>query len=457
MSTEETKNESLNNETPIQKQVQQPKTTGKKQATTKPEIASKPIAKQGVRFVIVSMGQGGARIGATLAASLPNHPIMIAVNTSDQDLKQVNIPEEFKFKIGGDNADGAGKNRNKAKAYFKNFAATNIYNNETLDALTTFLGYYEEVLFHPTQQTIIITTFSADGGTGSGLGPLMTASLSSYMNSCKSFRIGKTEYNIDDTLNEIPKPVVIGLTSRCALDAGATNLQNTVECFSDIQTFVNKGLGNYFIADNNLPSDVVYNNTDEMYRIINARIVAPFVKFFGIEMNSDIKCLDLQDKINTLRIPGCSSFASITKENQFAYAVPRGQSVTRTIIMLRHDVENLSNEEANAKNMLKANDVMSVDTTSVYFEIDKSGIVADKVEMDLIGASMIGFFGYRSLNVIVEDLKDNLHRIIHANDKKFNVIQENSNGFASVKADSAELNDRFSAKTIDQSSLMDLV
>ena len=464
MSTEGTTIESQIETTETTKTATTKASTAKKSAAvekpaTTPVVAQKPTTNsQKVRFVVISMGQGGARIGSNLVSILPNKPIMIAINTSEQDLKQVNVPEEYKFKIGGENADGAGKNRNRAKAYFKNFSSVNVYNNSNnFDALHAFIGYYEEVLFHPTEQTIIITCFSSDGGTGSGLGPMFTASLANYMNQVKSFQIGKTEFQIDDLMNEVPRPVVIGLTPRCAINAGSTNLLNTIENFMDIQKFIDRGIGNFFIADNNLPSNVSYKNTEEMYQIINARICAPFVKFFGVEMNSDLKCMDLQDKINTLRIPGCSVFSSVTKENQFAYVIPKGQSVARTVMMLRHDVDDLSVEETNAKNMLLANDIISVDTTPVFFEVSKSGIMADKVAQDLVNASMIGFFGFKSLNIIVEDLRDNLHRIEVANDKKANVIQEHSTGFSSVEEDSERLNARFGSKVMNQNDLMDLV
>ena len=193
-----------------------------------------------------------------------------------------------------------------------------------------------------------------------------------------------------------------------------------------------------------------------MYKIINARIVAPFVKFFGVEMNSDIKCMDLQDKINTLRMTGCSAFTTITKVNQFNYAIPKGQSVLRTVQMLRHDVDDLSKEEQAAKNLVTQLDIMSVDVTSVFFNVAESGINSDKVTQDLVNASMIGFFGFKSLNAVVEDLRDNLHRTQVANDKKCNVVKEHSSGFNSVANDAAELADKFGSKTMDQSSLVDL-
>ena len=79
-------------------------------------VISQAKARQKVRFVIITEGQGGANIGMTLKSCLPNNPYLIAVNTSDQDLDQLNLPDSQKFKIGGANADGAGKNRNRAKA-----------------------------------------------------------------------------------------------------------------------------------------------------------------------------------------------------------------------------------------------------------------------------------------------------------------------------------------------------
>ena len=460
MSTEET-NPQVSEENRESQATSAPKDDVGKKSNVPPKnnvsVATKPLDSAKTRFVIIGNGQGGTSIAQTLASVLPNNPFLISINSSDQDLAQVNLPDNQKFKIGPENQSGSGKNRNRAKAYFKNFSSTNIYNtDEKLDALSTFIGYYEEVLFHPTDQTVIFVCFSSDGGTGSGLGPMITASLSNYVNTVKEFRIGGKTYEIDDVTGSVPRPVVVGLTPKCAVNAGATNLQNTIECFVDIQKSIDASLGNFFIADNNLPPDVKYKDTDEMYRIINARICSPFVKFFGIEMNSSIKCMDLQDKINSLRIPGCSSFTTITKNNQFGYVVPRSQSVTRAVMMLNHDVEDLGAEEKSAKNLLNSVDVTSVDTTQVFFEVGQSGITADKVTKDLVEASMIGFFGFKSLNAIVEDLRDNLHRTQVANDKKASVVQEHSTGFSSVANDAAELNDRFGTKSMDQSSLMGL-
>ena len=166
---------------------------------------------------------------------------------------------------------------------------------------------------------------------------------------------------------------------------------------------------------------------------------------------------NLQDKINTLRISGASSFVSVTPKNMYQYVIPHGQSVTRTVMMMRHDPDNPGAEEKLSEATLRKLDIDSIDKTPVFFQVDKSGIAADSVSKDLIQTSMIGLFGWKSLNSIVEDLRDNLHRIQVANDKKASVVQTNSQGFSTMAEDAEELNDRFGSKSIDQSALMDLL
>lgn len=429
-----------------------------KKVTEEP-VVLKDNKAPSVRFVTIGIGQGGCKIATTLTGILPNKPFEISINTSDQDLAQVNIPDNQKFKIGGTNANGAGKNRDRAKQYFKSFAATSNYSKESLDVLSTFIGLYEEVLFNPKYQTVIIVSFTSDGGSGSGLGPMFTASLTNYVNSVSSFRFGDKDYTIDDVTNSIPRPVVIAVTPKCKIDAGATSLQNAIECAKDIQTSIDAGIGTFFIADNNLDESVSYKSTEEMYNIINSRIAAPLLKFLGIEMNSDIKCMDLQDKINTLRIPGACSFISVSDVNLFQYVIPHGQSVTRAITMLKYDGDETAQgeREASAKNLMRKLDVSSVDDISVFFQIDKSMLNGiSSVTKELLETSMIGLFGFKSLSAIIEELTENLHRTLVANDKKQNVITNNSTGFDSIKKDSAELNNRFGGKTLSQASVSDL-
>lgn len=422
------------------------------EGTAKTAVANKEV-KSKTRFVIVAEGQGGANIGMMLKASLPNNPFIIAINTSNQDLDQTGLPDDQWFKIGGENANGAGKNRDLAKTYWKNFFASVKGTDTNLNALQTFLGFYEEVLFHPTDQTFIISVFSSDGGTGSGIGPMFTTLLTNYINTTDGFSYNGKEYKIDDNAYTVPRPVVVGLTAKCSLDVGESNLQNAIESFLDIQNAIDKGIGNFFIADNALDPSVQYKSTDEMYKIINARIVTPLVKFLGIEMNSDVKCLDLQDKINTLRIPGCSSFTSVSEPNNYQYVIPYGQSVGRVVSMLKVDSEGV--EERLAKELIDKFDITSIDKISAEFDISNAGLDGS-VAKSLFEESMIGFFGWRNLGVVVEDLRERKRRIGDTNIKKATTVAQSARGFNTVKEDGENLKNKLSMQSMETNDLMDL-
>lgn len=416
-------------------------------------VVSQAMQRQNVRFVIITVGQGGFNVGNVLAKCLPNNPVIIATNTSKRDLEKTHLPEDFQFKFGNNSVEGAGKDRKRGKNYYDTY--TENIQGQDLKSLPLFLAYYEEVLFHPSVQTIIVTCFSTDGGTGSGIGPKFTAQLSNYINQAKEFSYGGKQYIIDDRSNNVPRPVVDGLGIKCSVSEGQNNLLNTIECFKDIQAAVDARLANFFIADNNLPSSVKYTNVDDMYRIINARIAMPLLKFLGIESNSSIKCLDLQDKINTLRIPGCSAFTSLSAENKFQYVIPHGQSCKRIVKLLRFTED--GSEEAAAKQLLSNHDITSRDPMTAFFDLDDIDLGGvDSISKELVESSMIGFFGFDSLNAIVEDLRVNFHRLEESNEKKRNVIKTESTGFSTIAEDAESLSSTFGASTMTNDAIDNL-
>ena len=425
----------------------------------KKPVVTKSVRNSDVNFVLISIGQGGWKIARTLVDCLPNNPFPIAINTSNQDLDLTDLPDNQRLEIGGVRANGAGQNRNRAKLYYKNFSAENTYNQE-MDVIKTFISLYEEVLFNPVKQNIIIVSFTTDGGSGSGIGPMFVTALTNYVNSVQNFVFDGKTYEIDDATNFVPRPVVIGLCPKCRISEGSGKLENNIECFLDIQKAIDRKIGHFFIADNNLDAAIKYSNTDEMYKIINTRIAAPLLKFLGIEMNSDIKCMDLQDKINALRISGASSFVSVEPKGLFQYCVPHGQSVTRVISMLKYDPSDPDSQsiiEKKASDLLKEIDVISLDNTNVFFEVDRSSLDGiDSVTKELLETSMLALIGYNSLGSIIEDLRYQSHKTIEANDKKHQIIRENSTGFDSIERDSKELADRFGSKTMDQDAINDL-
>lgn len=424
-------------------------------------VVSKMVSPNtNVRFVHIGIGQGGCKISSVLSSLMPGSPFQIAINTSLQDLNQVNIPDNHKFMIGGSHANGAGQNRNRAKKYFKDYVAENSENaDQQFNAIQTFLGMYEEVLFHPTIQTIIIVSFTSDGGSGSGLGPMFVTHLTNRVNSAESFIFGGAEHVIDDMTNKVPRPVVVGLTPKCDINSGLPSLLNNIECFSEIESAITKlRVGNYFIADNNIDPATGYKTTEEMYNMVNTRIVVPLLKFLGIEMNSSIKCLDLQDKINILRIAGCSSFVSLTDENLFQYVVPSGQSVLHVVPILKYESgEEGEQIEAKAKAAIKKMNITAFNVKNIFFDPVEAGFNGiDVIAKDLFNTSMIGLFGFSSLSTIVEDLRERKDRLVNENEKKLNVVKENSSGFSTMKEDQADFSNRFTSGIASDDAINDL-
>lgn len=406
--------------------------------------------KSNCRFVWIAAGQGGYNVARVCANAIPNSTVL-AINTSGQDLAQTGLPDDMWFKIGGEFSNGAGKNRERAKKYWKEFSAEIKGTDKTLNALETFCSYFEEILFTPNEYTFIIPVFSSDGGTGAGIGPMFTTMLTNYVLKKEKFIYDNVEYVIDD--DRVKRPVVAGLVMKPSINAGESNLQNAIETFSEINAAIAKGIGHFFIADNNLDDSITYNTTEEMFRIINARIVAPLVKFFGMEMNSSVKCLDVQDKVTMLRTAGCSSFTSITDKNNYQFVTPEGQSVTNVLYMLKAPIE--EGVEKAAKKFVANHDIIRTNETVVAFDVENSGIDGS-VAKALFEESMIGFFGWKNLGTVVEDLYERKRRVHELNLKKEAAVSETANGFKSVKEDSTELKNRLNMSAVNDSDLDDL-
>lgn len=112
---------------------------------------------------LIGIGNCGNQITSLASKKYPEIFDCIYINTSDSDLNQV-TGSGYKLKIGLDEVEGTGKNRNRAKAYLKSDIKrfmkddkfTSIFNNEYVFIIT-----------------------STAGGTGSGSSPVFLKSLES--------------------------------------------------------------------------------------------------------------------------------------------------------------------------------------------------------------------------------------------------------------------------------------
>lgn len=102
----------------------------------------------GFKFGFIGAGQGGGK----LAESFHNlgYGRVAAINTADQDLATINIPNKMKF----GSAQGAGKNRSIAKEAFLN------HKEDVIDLMKRSFGNDIDRVF---------VTVGAGGGTGAGV------------------------------------------------------------------------------------------------------------------------------------------------------------------------------------------------------------------------------------------------------------------------------------------------
>lgn len=124
---------------------------------------------------IIGLGNAGNQIAA-LAADKLKIPVM-AINTSEKDLETLpgNIPKKLIGASGSASVQGAGKDREKAKEYLKDSVMALISQDDFIDFLKS------------TQIMFVVS--STGGGTGSGIAPIMTALLLSYIKNMENHQI----------------------------------------------------------------------------------------------------------------------------------------------------------------------------------------------------------------------------------------------------------------------------
>ena len=162
--------------------------------------------KKDIAFLAV--GQAGGNIGNLFEAL--NFKVMY-INTSMEDLMTL-FGAKHKYHITG--GEGAAKNRNMAK-----------------DLLIADIQELQAEILKTITEEFIFVIFSAGGGTGSGIGPMLMAGLSKLF----------------------PERKVCGITILPSARESIKSLYNAVECFKDIVKFDKENLdtGCLFVIDNN--------------------------------------------------------------------------------------------------------------------------------------------------------------------------------------------------------------
>lgn len=255
--------------------------------------------------LIIGIGQGGGNIANAIRSYCSNGDYdTILINMSSNDLNSVTeISDNMKMKVS--DYEGSGQDRNLSKSLFKDKIEG--------DYFSAFLNIYNSLLFK--ENRVILVCFSTSGGTGSGISPWFLANLTYY---CATYngKIQKqgsdgnvTEVDITDKMR--PKVIGVGIlpSLKCNFE-GIKCLQNTLECMKELNTLIEKRAISLFLVNNDISTYVDTEDIKGIYNEVNINVAKTFYRFFKIFGESNIKSLDLSDRLNALAIPGLMSFLS---------------------------------------------------------------------------------------------------------------------------------------------------
>jgi len=269
----------------------------------------------GLKLAFVAFGQGGTSLAQAIAhrTNTPSERI-VSINSSNQDLmKAVNAGKTILIDEKG---IGAGKNRDLAKSMIED----NV--DKILNDISLTLGEDFDLLF---------SCYSADGGTGSGIGPALTTLLTS------------------DNFKKKPTASVIGI---CILpDHNTDNIigfQNTIASIKEANNILVKQRASMLFVDNDLYSSKD-TNIETCYDLINKEVADLINRYINMAVPSGSSNLDFADRLRCLNQPGMHSFIRIQKKDDGYYyetpfVVPEGASVAKYASEIPTDWENCKTE-----------------------------------------------------------------------------------------------------------------
>ena len=248
-----------------------------------------------------AFGQGGYSMMCAVAVELGINPEnCFAINTSKADLLKASfVPQANRLLIAPE-GNGAGKDRSLV---FNMITQTN---EDILNAINTKLdGNFN----------MFLTFYSADGGTGSGAGPAMTALL---------------------TGEKLKKSGIAPVIGICALPdhfVGKDALKNTIENLNQTNKLLNMGAIRVMFVDNE-----VYSATPDKARRwaqINEDVARLLKRYLIQNFLSSSQNLDFSDRMKCLDQVGQHAILKINPANgEFTspFILPEGVNVSKLAV-----------------------------------------------------------------------------------------------------------------------------
>ena len=201
---------------------------------------AKDSLKKIVKLKPTIIGVGNAGNQFVNHAFNEGYDSVFAINTSEKDLSDVNLNANIPAFLVGDEARGAGQNRQKAKDLFQ-------YNGKQLFGLYKFTDRIQEA-------DIVYVTGSTDGGSGSGIAPELVKLLSMIYSNKIIIYIG--------SLPKISTPA-------------ANSHKNMIECLNEINAlnvpYMLADLSHYEDIDNHIAYRDIAKHIVTSIDIINGK------------------------------------------------------------------------------------------------------------------------------------------------------------------------------------------
>lgn len=369
---------------------------------------------------IIGVGQGGTSLGVELAKSVGMNDFnkFISFNLSKSDLDSVSnfIHKENLIQL-VDSSFGSGKNRNKSKG---------------------LLGYEDirEKIINETNRVfngecnLIFVLFSTGGGTGSGVGPILTSII-------ESDEIKKPSKN--------GKPLVFGIPLLPDQSEGEIAQENTIEALKEMSYLCDKKVARFILVDNNKYNDIKEDVT--RWQAINADVVKFLTRYLTVSYTSQFSNLDFEDRMNALAVPGCHSFCTFNPENptsiESPFVLPEGALVKKVSSEIPVGCTGARDEVI----------------LNVGCNVEERGIVGyypkDYASDEHRAWPIVHFGGFSNLSFISESFQNRFAQIQQRSQKADMEDKSKGSGFSAIKGNNEYLNNKNSTSKVAVNNILE--
>jgi hypothetical protein len=354
-----------------------------------------------MKISAIGIGQGGTNLADAIATKFGSQALG-AINLSDNDLKTMkNISKDNQLHLGNGGVDGAGKQRNFSKQFF--FDQQEEIRNLALKIIPG--------------SDVVFVCFSTAGGTGSGLGPAISA----YLNSSEFERSG------------VKSPIVFGIAACADSNEGIKSQQNTIEALGEISNLSERKLARFMLVNNDVEGTV--KEIEKKYAAINDKVASYLFRYFTGYNQSRLGCLDHQDRVVGLSLPGVHSFCEFNAENfediYSPFILPEG---ARVLGLFAEVIEG----SAPAVESIKTRLGIQVDDSTIGFFEPKTPTF-----------SVIHLAGFSNLRKVTERYQNIISQIQSKSIQADNNDRTNGQGFSRVGANKSWIQDQSTVKKSD--------